>query len=63
MPAMNEDKTIGDIVSSVIQFGYQIIVVDDASGDNTASEAEKSGAIVLRNIQKLAQIQQQRKVR
>jgi len=53
MPAMNEEATIADVVSSVVALGYQIIVVDDASSDNTIIEARNSGAIVLSNIQNL----------
>jgi hypothetical protein len=50
MPAMNEAETIADVVSSVVALGYQIIVVDDASFDNTIVEARKAGAIVLPSI-------------
>jgi len=53
MPAMNEEATIADVVSSVVALGYQIIVVDDASSDNTIIEARNAGAIVLPNIQNL----------
>jgi hypothetical protein len=47
---MNEAKTIADVVSSVVALGYQIIVVDDASSDNTIVEARNAGAIVLPSI-------------
>ncbi|RHW74897.1 glycosyltransferase family 2 protein [Colwellia sp. RSH04] len=53
MPAMNEGATIFDMVSSVVALGYQIIVVDDASSDNTVKEAKRAGAKVLCNIQNL----------
>ncbi len=53
MPAMNEASTIFDVVSSVVTLGYKIIVVDDASTDNTIAEAKKAGAIVLCNLQNL----------
>jgi glycosyltransferase involved in cell wall biosynthesis len=53
MPAMNEAETIADVVSSVVALGYQIIVVDDGSFDNTAAEAKRSGAIVLSNLKNL----------
>ncbi|MBL4941092.1 MAG: glycosyltransferase family 2 protein [Colwellia sp.] len=53
MPAMNEEKTISDVVSSVVKCGYNIIVVDDASSDLTAQKAKAAGAIVLSNIQNL----------
>jgi len=53
MPAMNEQKTIAIVVTAVIQCGYKIIVVDDASSDKTAKQAKAAGAIVLKNIQNL----------
>lgn len=53
MPAMNEEETIAEVVSAVVSLGYQIIVVDDGSSDDTIVEAKKSGAIVLSNIQNL----------
>ncbi len=53
MPAMNEANSIFKIVSSVVHAGYQIIVVDDASIDNTAELARKAGAIVLSTVKNL----------
>jgi glycosyltransferase involved in cell wall biosynthesis len=50
MPAMNEERTIVDVVHSVIDCGYKIIVVDDASSDSTAKVAKEAGAIVLTNL-------------
>jgi hypothetical protein len=53
MPAMNEAETIASVVSMVVALGYKVIVVDDGSTDNTASEAKRSGAIVLSNLRNL----------
>lgn len=53
MPAMNEANSIFKIVSSVVHAGYQIIVVDDASIDNTAELAKEAGAIVLSTVKNL----------
>jgi len=53
MPAMNESLTIKSVVSGVVKLGYKIIVVDDASNDNTVILAKSAGAIVLTNIQNL----------
>lgn len=53
MPAMNEEISIVKMVSSVVLAGYTIIVVDDASVDNTAKLAKASGAIVLSTIKNL----------
>ena len=52
IPAFNEEKTIGRIVKSIKEvinkrnYNYQILVVDDGSKDNTASNARKAGAVV-----------------
>ena len=46
IPALNEEKTIGDVVRRAAVFG-KVIVVDDGSTDGTAKEAEKNGATVV----------------
>jgi|SaaInlV_100m_DNA_6_1039743.scaffolds.fasta_scaffold09677_2 glycosyltransferase involved in cell wall biosynthesis len=48
IPAYNEEKTIGNVVNGVSQYG-QAIVVDDASTDKTASIASTYGAIVVKH--------------
>lgn len=55
IPARNEESTVGAIVDTirtqlVEQLGLvdEILVVDDHSGDDTASEAEQAGARVVR---------------
>ena len=53
MPAMNEERTIVDVVRSVIDCGYEVIVVDDASIDSTRQKAKSAGAIVLSNLKNL----------
>lgn len=50
IPAFNEEKNIYKTVISVKDFVDEIIVVDDFSQDSTISEAEKTGAIVLKHI-------------
>lgn len=47
VPALNEAATIGRIVEAASRHG-QVIVVDDGSGDATASLAGAAGAIVVR---------------
>lgn len=47
---MNEAASIGAVVTSVINLGYNVIVVDDASEDNTKSEAQKQGALVISHV-------------
>ncbi|GAA5142055.1 glycosyltransferase family 2 protein [Thalassotalea piscium] len=53
MPAMNEEDTIGKIVSQACALNYKVIVINDASTDNTAIEAKKAGAQVLSPIKNL----------
>ncbi len=49
IPAYNEEKNIGEIVSKAKTFGSEVIVYDDGSTDRTAEVATSSGAVVLRN--------------
>ena len=46
IPAHNEEKTIGRIVSESSKYG-RVIVVNDGSHDDTSNVADKSGAFVL----------------
>lgn len=48
IPARNEDATIGPLVREVVQHGY-VIVINDASNDNTRDVAFGAGAVVLSN--------------
>lgn len=56
IPAYNEEKLIGDVVSGLIKVAkksfsdFEIIVVDDGSKDNTAKVASNAGAKVIRHI-------------
>jgi len=48
VPTFNEEKKIGRVVRGLFEQGYKnILVVDDASKDNTVGVALKNGAIVL----------------
>ncbi len=49
IPAYNEELTIGKIVKKARKYVDEVIVVDDGSTDNTAIEAKKSGAVVVRH--------------
>jgi glycosyltransferase involved in cell wall biosynthesis len=53
IPAFNEAQTIRRIVSDVIGYGLTVLVIDDASEDNTAELASSAGAIVLSNLKNL----------
>lgn len=50
IPARNEAASVGPVVSrvAVLHPDYDILVIDDASGDETGEVARRSGAKVLR---------------
>jgi len=52
IPAFNEEKSIGRVLSEVPQLVSEIIVVDNNSSDNTAAVAREAGATVLHEPQK-----------
>lgn len=49
MPAFNEEKTIERLVKDVRGYGYDVLVIDDGSSDNTAKCAKAGGAEVIVN--------------
>ncbi len=49
IPAYNEQETIASVVDQVKQYTKKIIVIDDGSTDNTAANADASGAQVISN--------------
>ncbi|MHC4861325.1 MAG: glycosyltransferase family 2 protein [Planctomycetota bacterium] len=50
VPALNEEPTIRQVVRSLLDLplGLEVVVVDDASDDDTAGVAREAGAVVLR---------------
>ena len=48
IPAYQAEHSIGPLLKEINLYGIQVIVVDDASTDHTAAEAEKAGAFVVR---------------
>lgn len=48
IPAYNEAKRIGKVLSKIPEFVDEVIVVDDGSGDNTSEVAKNHGAKVIR---------------
>jgi len=47
MPAYNEEKMVGEMVCAAKQYAHLVIVVNDASLDNTKKSAEEAGALVI----------------
>lgn len=48
VPAFDEEACVSEVVTAVRAYGYDCIVVDDASTDRTAEIAEQAGAVVIR---------------
>src|ERR1700683_419215 len=46
IPARNEAATIGHVVRGCVTTGFSVLVIDDASRDDTALLAEEAGAKV-----------------
>ncbi|MBL7156855.1 MAG: glycosyltransferase family 2 protein [Candidatus Omnitrophica bacterium] len=53
IPSYNEEKTIGDIVRKIKEAGFEVIVIDDGSTDNTEKVATENGALAMRHIKNL----------
>jgi glycosyltransferase involved in cell wall biosynthesis len=53
--AYNEGKVIRDVVAEVVRAGWNVVVVDDGSRDDTADSAAVPGAYVLRHVINLGQ--------
>jgi glycosyltransferase involved in cell wall biosynthesis len=52
IPAFNESQSIGKVIDDIPDLVSEIIVVDNASTDNTGAIAKEKGAIVLRENRK-----------
>jgi len=50
IPAHNEEKHIEQVINQTKQHVNHVIVVDDASTDNTAKIAEKENAVTIKHI-------------
>lgn len=55
IPAYNEEKKIGDVLSELVQYPYHVVVVDDGSRDQTRNSALYYPVTVLRHITNLGQ--------
>ncbi len=49
VPAYNEESRIEQVLRNLRRLAREVVVVDDASTDRTASVAMREGAIVIRN--------------
>jgi len=49
IPAKDEEANIGEVVRKTKKYADFVLVIDDASSDNTKSVAEDNGAFVIRN--------------
>ena len=49
IPAYNEAQALGPLVKDVVARGFDVLVVDDGSSDDTAVIARAAGATVITN--------------
>lgn len=52
IPVYNECKEIGRLVESLKRKGFDVVVVDDGSTDDSRKAAQEKGAVVIRHEQK-----------
>jgi len=50
VPAYNEEKMVGQVVMSLKELKYDVVVIDDGSKDNTSKFAKNADAVVLRHF-------------
>lgn len=53
MPAFNEEKNIAPLIVNIQKLGYNVLICDDASTDETANIAKKLGAVVVQHSKNL----------
>lgn len=47
IPACNEENTIDDVITEAINYGSEVLVVEDGSDDDTAKQATNAGATIV----------------
>lgn len=47
IPALNEEKTVGEVIKNIRPLADTVVLVDDGSTDATAQIASREGAVVL----------------
>jgi glycosyltransferase involved in cell wall biosynthesis len=55
IPARNESRSIGSVIESLVENGFQVLCVDDGSTDATGEIAASCGAMVLTHSINLGQ--------
>jgi glycosyltransferase involved in cell wall biosynthesis len=55
MPAYNEGRSVGAAVAAALTWFHEVVVVDDGSSDDTAEQASRAGALVVRHPVNLGQ--------
>ncbi len=55
IPALNEERSIGSVVNEVRLQGFECLVIDDGSLDQTGAVARRAGATVIRHLITLGQ--------
>ncbi|MBU0898688.1 MAG: glycosyltransferase family 2 protein [Nanoarchaeota archaeon] len=53
IPALNEEKKIGNVVKGCLKYCNEAVVIDDGSIDSTSEEAKKAGALVFKNHKRM----------
>lgn len=52
IPAFNEEKSIANVINDIPKIVDEVIVIDNNSTDETAKNAKKAGATVLKEVKK-----------